>query len=162
MVATLKGDDAALRKLRAQMRRVAKAALVADVATQLAPVVERLARDSAEVSTNPYGQPWPDRTDGGAATLRGVVATLVARAAPKAVRITAQHPGVRIHQYGGTIVPKRADRLRFTVAGTVVFARKVRMPRRQYMPEADRGLPASWAEAFARVSDAALEKFFKD
>jgi phage virion morphogenesis protein len=38
-----------------------------------------------------------------------------------------------IHQFGGTIVPKSADRLAFRIGNRQVFARKVTMPARPYI-----------------------------
>lgn len=38
-----------------------------------------------------------------------------------------------IHQFGGTILPKKADRLSFRIGNRQVFARKVSMPARPYI-----------------------------
>lgn len=38
-----------------------------------------------------------------------------------------------IHQFGGTIVPKSADRLAFRIGNRQIFARKVTMPARPYI-----------------------------
>lgn len=38
-----------------------------------------------------------------------------------------------IHQFGGTILPKKGDRLAFQIGGRQVFARKVTMPARPYI-----------------------------
>ena len=38
-----------------------------------------------------------------------------------------------IHQFGGTIVPKKGDRLAFQIGGRQIFARKVTMPARPYI-----------------------------
>ena len=38
-----------------------------------------------------------------------------------------------IHQFGGTIVPKSADRLAFRIGNRQIFAKKVTMPARPYI-----------------------------
>jgi phage gpG-like protein len=38
-----------------------------------------------------------------------------------------------IHQFGGTILPKKAKRLVFTLKGKTVFATRVTMPARPYL-----------------------------
>ncbi len=38
-----------------------------------------------------------------------------------------------IHQYGGTILPKKGDRLAFRIGNRQVFARKVTMPARPFV-----------------------------
>lgn len=42
-------------------------------------------------------------------------------------------PYAAIHQFGGTIVPKKADRLAFRIGNRQIFAKKVTMPARPYV-----------------------------
>lgn len=48
----------------------------------------------------------------------------------------------RIHEYGGTIVPKRARLLSFVIGGKRIFAKQVTIPRRPYLqPSVDEETP---------------------
>ena len=42
----------------------------------------------------------------------------------------------RIHEYGGTIVPKVAKALRFVIGGQTVVAKSVTMPERSFLRSA--------------------------
>jgi hypothetical protein len=169
---TLAGDFAKLAALAGAVRRAASKALLEQVARAIAPAVVRLARDGGAQGRDPYGAAWAPRRDGGPANLRAVLAALTATALKNRVRMRVRHPGARVHQYGAVIKPKRkaggrggyreGRALRFELGGRVVFARRVAVPQRQYMPEADRGLGAEWTAALARVTDGAVQAFFKD
>lgn len=53
-----------------------------------------------------------------------------------------------IHQFGGTIVPKKAKRLVFKGPHGLVFAKKVTVPARPFLPlnaAGDVSLPADWS-----------------
>jgi phage gpG-like protein len=100
---------------------------------------------------NPYGVPWPPlkSRDGQALRQTGRMqnsfTVAVTGDSQFVVGTNAQYAAT--HQYGATIVPKRAKRLVFAVRGRLVFARKVIIPQRQMMPENDLG--PIWSRAFA-------------
>src|SRR5262249_52110977 len=64
-----------------------------------------------------------------------------------------------LHQFGGTITPKRARVLAFKVRGQQVFARKVTIPARPFIPT--RGLSSTWAARFRAAAQKAFENFLK-
>lgn len=56
---------------------------------------------------------------------------------------SAKHPGAAVHQFGATIVPRRAPRLVFRTGLGVHVASSVTIPARRYMPEGSK-LPPAW------------------
>lgn len=62
----------------------------------------------------------------------------VMSATPRKAVYGTDHPGAKLQEFGGTVVPKKAKVLHFFVNGEEVFARKVTVPARPYMrPSAD-------------------------
>ena len=62
----------------------------------------------------------------------------VQSATPRKAVYGTDHPGAKLQEFGGTVVPKKAKVLHFFVDGEEVFARKVTVPARPYMrPSAD-------------------------
>jgi len=84
--------------------------------------------------------PWKAKSDGSASTLKSREATLwrslrVVSTTKTSVRIGSDRVYAAIHQFGGTIRPKKAGgRLVFTVGGKKVFAKSVTIPARPYFP----------------------------
>lgn len=70
------------------------------------------------------------------------------------LEIGTNWPWAHVHQFGAEIVPVRAKLLRFTVGGArgrdrVVFAKKVVIPARPFLPVSD--IPASWREVAVQI-----------
>jgi len=98
-------------------------------------------------SVSPYGQPWaPLKFRSGKPLLdRGHLRdSVVYQVSGDAVEVGTNRPGARLHQFGGTIVPKNKKMLHFMVGGQPVFVRQVTIPARPFMPLD--GLPPTWVE----------------
>jgi phage gpG-like protein len=107
-----------------------------------------LVRKQFETSTDPYGRPWEPlkSRDGKPLYNTGGLANSVRFTVGRdSVEVGVGFPWIRTHQFGATIYPKRASRLRFLIRGKTVFARKVTIPTRPVLPL--QGLPNSWKAA---------------
>jgi phage gpG-like protein len=122
-------------------------------------------------SVNPYGDPFAPLTSRTGIPLRRTGNNIQRSWTAEQETGTSFVFGNRFkylatHQYGATIVPKRAPFLRFTVEGARgrdksgrftratknVYALKVVIPRRQMVPEMDTGgLGPRWTRAFERA-----------
>lgn len=98
---------------------------------------------------DPYGKRWAAVRRAGGMPLRetGRLADFTARLDATGFWVEPGAPYAATHQYGATIKPKTAKRLRFQVDGATYFARKVVIPQRMMVPEGDIG--PIWATAFA-------------
>jgi phage gpG-like protein len=83
------------------------------------------------------GADWPARSSGGhpllllSGTLRN---SLHVSAGGDSVKVGSPTIYAAIHQLGGVIVPKSAKRLVFSAGGKKVFAKKVTIPARPFLP----------------------------
>jgi phage gp36-like protein/phage gpG-like protein len=155
------GDFSGLEDLRRRLSAVGSEGVRRQVFQACAAEAEKLLDDEFQSSTDPYGNPWAPLTsrlgkpllDTGA-HLRG---SLHAKVTATGFEVTTPFVGAAVHQYGATITPKNGEVLAFTVRGaptkrsprgkpSKVFARSVKIPKRQYMPEGS--LPPRWAEGF--------------
>lgn len=96
---------------------------------------------------DPYGRPWAPLKSRGGQPLRntgGMMNGISHRAARDEVEVGSSFKWAATHQFGATIRPVRARWLRFYVGGAAVFAKKVEIPARPFLPLA--GLPADWRE----------------
>lgn len=67
-------------------------------------------------------------------------------------RAFSEHPGARIHQYGGVIVPRRGRFLRFKIGARVIFSKRVVIPKRLSVVETYQvEMPDRYKNAMARV-----------
>ncbi len=69
----------------------------------------------------------------GSAMRGGLMGSLTFAAGAHEVRIGSNKAYAAIHQFGGTIVPKRAKALIFRLGTKLVFAKKVTIPARPYL-----------------------------
>lgn len=164
------GSFVQLKELRAAMQRLGTASARVDVSRVVAEQAVKLIDDGFRSSRDPYGRPWPALTSRNGRPLLDTGAHLRASLAPRVSAdgfvIQTAFPGAAVHQYGAVIKPKAARALRFRAGGArprghgrgqtgaVVFARKVTVPRRQYMPEGDPG--PVWGPALKRAAERAL------
>lgn len=100
--------------------------------------------------------PWPAKVDGSPATLKSREASLwrslkVQEVSATSVKFGSDRPYAAIHQFGGTITPKTGKFLVFNIGGRKVFAKKVTMPARPYLPVTKDGQLTPLASA--RVKD---------
>lgn len=101
-----------------------------DVAKEAAPDVQMSARATAAAGTDPYGEKWPEKKDGGRPMVNAGE-HVTAEAAGPTIAIKLTGPDVFHH-----------------------FA--TREPRRQVIPDAEGGIPAGVAKA---ITDAATRVF---
>ena len=139
---TIHVDDTMLRQgIERVMARMANAQPIFDEIGQrlVTSVVHRFEREAG-----PHGAPWkPSRraTGAGGQTLSDTGRlrdSITHRAGADHVQVGTHIRYAAIHQFGGTIRPKKGDRLVFSVGGTKVFARAVKIPARPFL-----GLDAS-------------------
>lgn len=121
--------DAMLRKLDGSGRK------------QMLQVIGEAMRNwSMEAFTTPSMRPaaWPAKKDGKPSTLQGVTPVLRrsirVESTSSEVIVGSDRPYARIHQEGGTITPKNGSALRFKIGERWVFAKKVDIPARPYLP----------------------------
>jgi len=127
-------------------------------------------------STSPDGFTWPalKSRPGGKPlqdTRRNLQASISPRFGSGRFRLVTPFIGAKVHQYGATIVPVRAKALRFGVRGaapargrrgptSIVFAQKVVIPQRQYLPIGP-NLPDRWREAFQETHRRFMSRLLK-
>lgn len=98
-------------------------------------VQEQTRRRITSEKTAPDGSAWRSNRAGTSILLRsGALADSIDYvASPDSIVVGSGLIYARIHQEGGTIVPKSAKMLAFMAGGRLVFAKSVNMPRRQYL-----------------------------
>ncbi|WP_336800656.1 phage virion morphogenesis protein [Kaistia sp. MMO-174] len=98
-------------------------------------VQEQTRRRIRETKTGPDGQPWtPNRAGTSILLKEGTLANSIDYAIEgNQVAVGSGLVYARIHQLGGTIVPKNAQALRFVVGSQLVFSKKVTIPARPYL-----------------------------
>lgn len=97
---------------------------------------------------DPYDRPWPKNLRGGqtltdTARLRR---SFTRKLFSNGFQVGTNVKYAAIHQYGGEIIPKRKQVLRFKVGQQYVSAKRVQMPARPFVPEPE--LSPRWEKAF--------------
>lgn len=96
-------------------------------------------QDRFRSGMGPDGKRWPKsaraKAEGGKTLVdtRDLKGSVTYRAGPAGVEVGTNKIYGAIHQYGGTIVPKRRKLLRFAIADKVIFAKKVEIPARPFL-----------------------------
>jgi phage gpG-like protein len=97
-------------------------------------------------SKDPYGRPWVPLTSRQGQPLRNtgqhLANTVNYQVDGSAVEVGVGFRYAATHQYGATIRPVRARKLRFRINGREVFADEVTIPARPILPL--NGLPQEW------------------
>lgn len=142
-------------------------ARMARAAADLTPAMDRIGAEiEASIETRfkrgegPGREAWrPSRRvlERGGQTLRDsgrLADSIVRRVGPRQVEVGTNVIYAAIHQFGGTIRPKRAARLAFTAPdGGAVFARQVTIPARPFM-----GIDADDVSVIAETLTAYFER----
>lgn len=154
----LTGAFGPLRTLTRTVSRLSGGAWRPALSRALADRALELVHAQFDRGRDPYGQLWaPLKSRRGRPLLNTGTLRLSFEVASGALgfRLRSKHPGARLHNYGGVVVPKNARALAFKVGGTRggrgkgarwVFARRVVIPRRQILPSGDR-LGGAWSNA---------------
>ena len=146
-----------------------KAKLQALVATgeNMKPVYDVVGRTIAtkirlcfKLGIDPWGKPWlPLKIRKGGQPLRDtgrLVRSITSKPDDKGVSIGTNVFYARVHQRGATITPKKAKRLVFPgPGGKLIFAKKVTVPARPFMPlrpdSNTIALPPAWSGDVVRA-----------
>lgn len=155
-------DKAAINAVRNLIDKIKNPqAAMQNVGATLVDRVRLNFRDSSDA----YGNRWesPKCRTGQPLMDRGILRNSIAsRATRYEVEIgPSDFKGkAAIHQFGGDIVPKRAKFLRFKCKGKFVYAKRVYIPPRPYMPirSGRVDLPSSWLAAILDTLRASLEE----
>jgi phage virion morphogenesis protein len=133
--------------LRAAFRRLAAAdrSLIPAALKSLGELALKQTRRRFQEQKSPDGQAWaalnPEYAKGKRSRkilqelgMRGgLLGTIVYRVEGRRVLIGTNKVYGAIHQFGGTIVPRRGDALVFRLGGKLVMARSVTIPARPYL-----------------------------
>ncbi len=168
----IRGDFSGLRELQVQISRVATGEAREGVIRACAEAAKKVLDDEFRGGHDPYGKAWRPLKSRIGRPLLDTAAHLRNTLAPKITAngfvITTAFVGAAVHQYGATILPKTAKRLAFRAGGARprghgrgrtgrwVFAKKVVIPQRQYIPEGDAG--PLWGPAIADAADLAVRQ----
>lgn len=143
---TVSGMEEALARM-ARLSRFDKTMLL----DRLGGLVEsQTKRRIAHEKRAPSGAAWKPNLEGTSTLFREgfLLGSIHYVTGPDSVRIGSGLVYAAIHQFGGTITPKKAKRLAFTLGGRSVFARKVTIPARPYL-----GLSADNAAEIERTTE---------
>lgn len=176
-------SDRRLEALRRKVASVASSAMRQALSDALAAEALKLIDDGFDKSRDPYGKRWASlksRTGKPLLDTGRMRSSFSQSSTVDGFRIFANVRNtdpkydaniVGVHQHGATIVPKYAKALRFQVRGAPsksnkrgkqswVTAKKVEIPRRTMVPEAQYGgIGKTWGDALATEADAAIRDF---
>jgi phage gpG-like protein len=155
---TLKGDFA---KLDALIKRAsALPSLMTKIKQHAAIEARRQIRRTFVEGRDPYGKPWAPLKlrKGKPLRLTGALSTFIVERSGDGFIVRATVPYVATHQYGATIVPKRAKWLTFSVGGKWFRLKKAVIPKRQMIPEGTWG--SIWTDAITKRVEPLVQKFF--
>lgn len=153
MAITGAGTDG-LRKVIADLDKVAAGKHRRQLAESLAAESLALIKRGFQYSQDPYGKAWPRPVlrDGlpllKSSRLRNGFTMQITP-----TRIEAVNPTIyaKIQNFGGTVVPKQKKALRFTGRGKTFFAKKVVIPARQMVP--GDVMPEAWSTRLLAAAD---------
>jgi phage gpG-like protein len=161
------GDDARLSLFTKQLRALTSAAGRRSIVNALAEEAIAQTQLGFAESRDPYGRSWEPlklRVGGKPLLDRGRLRASIAKeVSASGFRLGSNLIYARVHQYGATIRPVRAKALRFRGVSyrggrrkysKWIFAKKVVIPRRQYIPEGRLG--PIWSKAFAQAARRAM------
>jgi phage virion morphogenesis protein len=124
-----------------------------------------LVQDRFQTATDPDGNPWQALNPAYAAEKRGpgilresgmrggLMASITFQTTRDSVAWGTNKVHALIHQVGGTITPKRGNRLVFSIGGATVFAKSVTIPARPYL-----GIGPKEGEMMLDVVEGALDR----
>lgn len=170
------GDFRSLRVLCEQLAELATPSVRAELSRDLGEEAMKLLDDEFRDSRDPYGSAWKPISSRSGQPLRDTAThlqnSLHYQADEHGFAISTAWEGAAVHQYGATIVPKNGKALVFRVRGAptasnargkpsdLIFARKVTIPARQYIPEDEIG--PIWGPALERSADEFMHRRFPE
>lgn len=110
---------------------------------------------------SPEGKPWKPVARGGMPLRKtGRLANSThAVATARGVAVHVDAPYAMVHQRGAVIRPTSAKNLAFKVGNRLVFAKKVVIPARPFLPVG--GMPATWDAEVTKTVQRSLASFAK-
>jgi len=156
------GDINGMKKLADQIRELTTAGFKLELSQVLAAAAMKQVADEFRQSRDPYGNQWkrPVLRNGQPLLDTGRMRNAVSvEARPNGFRLRIATRYAVTHQYGATISPRNAKALRFKAGGRYYTLKRVTIPRRQMLPEADTGrLGPIWTEAFNREAASLIQR----
>jgi len=151
---TVQGDTKALQQLRARIGKVRSPEFKKRVSNVVGHEALSLVLEGFEASKDPYGVRWKGlktRTGQPLLDTGRLRNSINVRPIDGGFKLATDVKYAPLHQHGGVVVPRRARALRFMVGGKPVFAARVKVPARPFLPD-NRGLPRAWAKAFHAIA----------
>lgn len=148
------GDFAALRTAIVGLSSLAKPATRRELNLQLAEEARHLVWETFHKEREPGGRSWPALKSRSGRALRdtGRLFNSISRSATASgFRVFTNVRYAATHNYGATIVPVRAKMLTWKMGRQRVWAKKVVIPRRQFIPSGG-SLPVSWHRRFEAIA----------
>lgn len=156
-----RGDTPKLGRLARKFEEMSKRRFKAKLNRRMAETALELTRDGFERSITPYGVRWKNpRHRAGQPLLltRRLESSIRPISSAERFELYTNVVYAATHQYGATIRPKEVGgALRFQIGGRWVYASKVVIPQRQFMPEGRRGFGGRWRRALEQTVQAEVD-----
>jgi phage gpG-like protein len=154
----LTGDFRRLDALRKNVAKIAAAGFRREIGAALGGTAMKMVADGFRGERDPYGVSWEGLKLRSGKILQNtgrMRASANTQPTANGFRLSIPVRYAVTHQKGMTIVPKTARALAFRGPGGMIFAQKVKIPKRQMVPEASTGgLGPIWLAAFERTANA--------
>lgn len=148
------GDFQKLRYLIGGMHKLASAKFLADTNRALGKEALSLVRMGFETSTDPYGKRWERlKTRAGRPLLNTgrLLSSVKMNSSAAGFQLSSGLIYAGVHNLGRVIRPRSAPFLVFKVGNRLVFAKKVRIPQRRFIPSSQK-LGGPWTNSLKRIA----------
>jgi phage gpG-like protein len=147
------GDFSKARELQRALAKLGSPATRKRMNAVLAQTALGLVQSCFLKKQSPRGSPWAPLTSRSGQTLRktgALFSSLHAVQRANGFSIDTSNRVAHVHNSGATIFPVRAKALAFRLFGRKVFAKKVVIPKRQFIPTT---LPGPWRDKILLTAD---------
>lgn len=147
------GDFSKLRSLVKGLQRLSRPTTRNELTKRMSEKALELSKECFWYMRAPDGKKWPK-------AIRGGNVLLVTRALVNSIRAFSNTSGFRlatpliyaaVHNFGAIIKAKNSPYLVFQINGRWSKKKQVKIPKRQYLPDAGK-LPRPWKEELERVA----------
>lgn len=167
----VRGDFSGLEELRRRLRGIADERFRLELSKNLGEEARTQAMYGFEHSVDPYDRAWTPLSSRVGKPLLDtgthLRSSIAAHPTSSGFTLSTAFIGAAVHQYGAVIHAVRGRYLRFQVGGlrprghgrsrgNVVFAKRVRVPRRQFIPEGTLG--PRWSKAFDDAGELVMRR----
>lgn len=149
----VRGDFGKLKKLRANFAAVGSRQSIATLNRAFAQEGRFLVEQCFIQGKTPHGISWKPLKGRKGRPLRDsgrLFSSIHGSGGTRGFVVSTNVKYAHVQNNGAVIVPKTARALAFRVGGKLVFAKRVVVPARQFMPRGR--LPASWRRSFERIA----------